>query len=440
MAHPTNGTLFVRDSRTKQEYEIPIVDNAVLAVDFKNIRGYSDGSKMRGLLLYDPGLQNTAIKRSQISSSDARGLPMIRGYSVEQLYSLQSDFEDLFHLMVLGKYPTPEEKEILRHTFAQEMINVPDTVVAAIKAFPPSSTGMSMMLAGLSAYLASYDHAIPAKQGGNLYHNNPRLANKAAIKTTAAYAVVLGLTISHRKGIPFAPAQANKSFYENLFNMMGMADPITKLPNPLYIDVFRRAAILNADNGMTHSTFLTLVAGSALPDPLSCLISATSAAYGPLHYGAQEATWNNLIEIETKENVPAFLEQVKRRERRLFGYGHRVHKTEDPRLAIIKGLLKELNVSPATIPLMEIAYEIDRLAALDQYFTSRGLSANADFYFGFLIHAFGFDPDMITLANLAMRILGLMAHWREAMDQEIKLFRPLHIYTGPKQRITAARL
>jgi citrate synthase len=246
---------------------------------------------------------------------------------------------------------------------------------------------MSMMLAGLSAYLASYAHAIPAMQGGNMYHNNPQLANKAAIKTAAAYAVVLGLIASHRKGIPFTPAHANKTFYENLFIMMGNVDPITNLPDPLVVDVFRRASILNADNGMTHSTFVLLVAASALPDPLTCLISATAAAYGPLHYGAQEATWSNLREIGQPENVPAFLEQVKRRERRLFGYGHRVHKSEDPRLAIIKGLLKELNVSPATTPLMEIAYEIDRVAASDEYFRTRGLSANADFYFGFLVDA-----------------------------------------------------
>lgn len=138
---------------------------------------------------------------------------------------------------------------------------------------------------------------------------------------------------------------------------------------------------------MTHSTFLMLAAASALPDPLSCLISATAAAYGPLHYGAQEATWSNLQEIGTPENVPAFLEQVKRRKRRLFGYGHRVHKAEDPRLAIIKGLLVELDVTPDSQPLMSIAREIDRVAAGDEYFTSRGLRANADFYFGFLIDA-----------------------------------------------------
>ncbi|KAH9890818.1 citrate synthase-like protein [Xylariomycetidae sp. FL2044] len=134
------------------------------------------------------------------------------------------------------------------------------------------------------------------------------------------------------------------------------------------------------------------------------------------------------------------VEQVKRRERRLFGYGHRVHKAEDPRLAIIKGLLDELDVTPAKNPLMGIAREIDRVAAGDEYFTSRGLRANADFYFGFLIDAFGFDPDMVILANLAMRILGLMAHWREAMDQEVKIFRPLHIYTGPEPGEERAKL
>lgn len=162
--------------------------------------------------------------------------------------------------------------------------------------------------------------------------------------------------------------------------MMGM------VTDPKILDIFRRA-IYNADFGITHSTFVLLATASAFPDPISCLISAIAGAYGPLHYGAQEATWTNLKSIGSKENAPAFIDKVKRKRRRLFGYGHRKFASEDPRLKHVKGWLRELNVSEKTEPLIELANEIDRVASQDEYFQSRGLSANADFYTVFYFNA-----------------------------------------------------
>lgn len=250
-----------------------------------------------------------------------------------------------------------------------------------------SSLPMPMLLAGLSAYVASDPNAIPAVRGNGIYHGNLKLVDGAAIRTLAAYAVALGLVASHRKGIPFVPARVDRSFYENLFLMMGHVDPTTGEPNPVVLSCFRRAAILNADNGMTQSTFVLLAAASSLPDPISCLISALAAAYGPLHYGAQEAGYNNLKGIGGAENVPAFLEQVKKGERRLFGFGHRSFKMEDPRLAPVKQMLEELKANTESHPLLSVAYEIDRLASTDEYFVKRGLCANADFYTVFLFAA-----------------------------------------------------
>lgn len=275
---------------------------------------------------------------------------------------------------------------------------------------------MPMIIAGLAGYVASDPQAIPAIRGKNIYHGNMELVDAAIIRTVGAYAVVVGLVASHRKGTKFIAADISNSFFENLFLMMGHVDPQTKRPDPVILSCFRHAAILNADNGMTQSTFVMLAAASSLPDPISCLISALAAAYGPLHYGAQEAAYNNLKEIGVPENVPAFLDQVKAGKRRLFGYGHRAFKSgDDPRLAPVMDMLKELKADAQSNKLLAVAFEIDRIASEDEYFVKRHLSANADFYTVFLFVAMGFEAEFITAANLSQRLIGLMAHWREAM-------------------------
>jgi citrate synthase len=159
--------------------------------------------------------------------------------------------------------------------------------------------------------------------------------------------------------------------------MMGMIDPLTSRPDPLKLSCFRRFAALNCDHGMALSSFAMLVSSSSPTDPLSGLISSLVAAYGPLHYSAPEAAYKTISKVGSKEKVPAFIEQVKRGEQRLFGYGHRTYKTIDPRLALIKEMLKELDVERD--PLLGVAREIDRVASEDEYFKTRGLNANADF-------------------------------------------------------------
>ena len=237
---------------------------------------------------------------------------------------------------------------------------------------------MPMVLAGLAAYMAHDPAALPAFNGGNIYHNNARETDKAIIKTVAAYAVVVGLTASHRKGIPLSPASLENTYFENLFTMMGLVDPSTQRPDPVKLSCFRRFAVLNADHGMTLSTFVLLATASSLADPISCLISALAAAYGPLHFGAPESAYRVIQQIDRPENVPSFIEEVKRGERRLFGFGHRTYKVVDPRLGPIKELLVELDA--ASNPLLKVAQKIERVASADEYFRERRLNANADFY------------------------------------------------------------
>ena len=241
---------------------------------------------------------------------------------------------------------------------------------------------MPMLIAGLAAYMATDVESIPAFNGGNIFHGNVKKTDEAILKTVAAYASVMGVAGSHRRGIKFTPASKDKTYFENLFIMMGIVDPATGAPDPIKLSCFRRAAVLNADHGMALCVFANLVTTSSLTDPISGVISSLTAAYGPLHFGAPEAAYKTLSKIRGPEGVPAFLDEVKNGKSRLFGYGHRTYKTVDPRLEPIKEMVLELNLE--SNPLLKIAREIDHVSSTDEYFLKRGLHANADFYGVFL--------------------------------------------------------
>ncbi|EAU32144.1 conserved hypothetical protein [Aspergillus terreus NIH2624] len=210
--------------------------------------------------------------------------------------------------------------------------------------------------------------------------------------------------------------------------MAGLLNQPSATPDGVKISCFRRFALLNADHGMALSVFSALVTASSLPDPLSSVLSAVAAAYGPLHFGATETAHRTLREIGSPDNVPSFIEEVKNGRRKLFGYGHRAYKGVDPRVQPIQSILKDLDMS--SNGLLKIAERIEQTASTDDYFLKRGLYPNADFYGNFVFTGIGFEPDMIPAAMLAQRIIGIMAHWREYMLNRGKLLRPSHIYTG----------
>ena len=242
-----------------------------------------------------------------------------------------------------------------------------------------------MIIAGLSAYLACDSSGQPTNTAGNIYHGHFEVVDEAIVKTLAIYSVVIGLAASHRAGRPFRPADPKGSWLSNLLLMMGFVDPLTNEPNPQHILAIQRTWVLSADHGSTNSTSAFLLTASTLADPVSCLIASLAAGYGPLHFGATEVAYKNIAEVGNKEHVPAMIEEVKAGKRRLFGYGHRMYKTIDPRVRFAKEILKDLGAS--SNPLLGIAMEIDRVASTDQYFITRDLHANADLYGVFIFIA-----------------------------------------------------
>ena len=310
---------------------------------------------------------------------------------------------------------------------------------------------MPMIIAGLAAYIASDPGSIPSSMGGNIYHGNVQRVDKAIIDTIAAFGVVLGLTASHRKGCKFVPPSLDNKYYDNLFVMMGHVDQSTGIPDPKKISCFRRWGTVIVDHGLSNSTFALRVTSSSLADPVSSLISALAAACGPLHFGAQEAAYKTIMKVGSPENVPELIEQVKKGGHRLHGYGHRSYKTIDPRIGPVLGLLEELDAG--SMPLLKVAQEIDRITAMDEYFTQRGLKANVDLYGQFFYVALyvsplflfifdaclhlcsfvaslvaifddllsrvqffrGWGPEWSPILIFAQRLPGFMAHWREVM-------------------------
>ncbi|PIG90104.1 MFS efflux transporter [Aspergillus arachidicola] len=299
------------------------------------------------------------------------------------------------------------------------MLAVPDSVHRTIRGLPRTTSPLPLILAGLSAYLACCPDTIPASTHASLYQGNLHNVDHAVIRTVAAYGVIFGLVNSHRKGIDFQPPSQENSYCANLFIMAGLLDRHSSCPDLTKLSCFRRFAMLNADHGMALTVFSALVTASSLTDPISCLISAVAAAYGPLHFGATVSAQRTLREIGSTDKVPEFIEEVKNGRTKLFGYGHRSYKGLDPRVRPIQSILKDLDLSKNDY--LKITERIEEVASADDYFRHRGLYPNADFYGNFVFTAIGFDPDIIPAAMLTQRLIGIMAHWREYMLSNIAL-------------------
>ena len=246
---------------------------------------------------------------------------------------------------------------------------------------------MGMIIAGLSALQSTQMPLIPAHAAKNLYMGNSELIDQEIVKFLGNYGIVIAIVYCHHTGRDFTLPRSDLSYIENFFLMMGHVDSTTNLPNPKYVDNFERLWILIANHEMTCSTAALLQTASSLPDVFSCMISALSALYGPLHGGAIEVAYKNIKEVGTVENAQAKIDRVKAGKERLYGYGHRLYKVQDPRSVFIRAIADELQEEIAEDPLLKVAFAIDRIASEDEYFTSRKLNLNADLYAAFAYKA-----------------------------------------------------
>ncbi|KAL1634247.1 hypothetical protein SLS58_010752 [Diplodia intermedia] len=433
--HVPENSLTVTDNRTGQTFSFPIKHNAVNASEFKKIKAPEDAANLadqneQGLRIFDPGFGNTCVSESKITFIDGlKGMIQYRGYDINDLVATKKGFVDTANLLWFGSLPSPAEKQAL-----QDKLNaVPlldDHVFNVIRAMPSNGSPFGMIIAGLMAVQSSQMDLIPAHAAKNLYLGNAELVDEQVIRAMQSLSQITAAAYCHQTGRAFTPPRKDLSFVENFLLMMGHVEAGTGLPNPRYVSYFERLWLLIADHEMTCSTAAMLQTASALPDAFSCLVSATSALYGPLHGGAIEVAYKNIAEIGSVENIPAKMARVKAGKERLYGYGHRVYRVPDPRYKHIKEVLEELTAEIEGDPLLKVAFEVDRIAREDEYFTSRKLNPNADLFAALAYNAMGFEPEWILPISLMSRSQGLLAHWKEAMSGTARIWRPGQIYTG----------
>jgi citrate synthase len=416
-------TLTITDNRTGKSYELPIQDGTIRATDLRKIKVSDDDF---GMMTYDPAFMNTASCRSKITFIDGdEGILEYRGYPIEQLAE-QSDFLETAYLILFGELPTSAQletwtRDITMHTMLHENIK------KFLEGFRYDAHPMGMFLSAVGALSTFYPDA------KNIFDVKSRRLQTirliAKVPSIAAYA------FRHTIGRPYVLPDNELSYSGNFLNMLfKMTEPRYK-PHPVLERALDVLFILHADHEQNCSTSAMRNIGSSQADPYSALAGAAAALYGPLHGGANEAVLRMLDEIGSKNNIPAFIKKVKAGEGRLMGFGHRVYKSYDPRAKIIKRMADLVFEVTGKNPLLEMALELERIALEDDYFVSRKLYPNVDFYSGLIYQAMGFPVAMFPVLFAIPRTAGWIAQWEEMLtDPDQKIVRPRQIYTGYPRR------
>jgi citrate synthase len=416
-------TLTIIDNRTGQQYEIPIEDDTIRAMDLRKIKVSDDDF---GLMTYDPAFMNTASCKSRITFIDGdRGILRYRGYPIEQLAE-KSTYLEVAYLLLYGELPTTSQLEewtwhITHHTFIHESIK------KVMDGFNYDAHPMGMLIGMVGALSTFYPEA------KNIFDKDCR--QKQIYRMIAKVATIAAFSYRHRKGLPYAYPDNDLSYTGNFLNMMFKTTEVKYQPNPVLERALNVLFILHADHEQNCSTNAMRSIGSAHTDPYSALAGAAAALYGPLHGGANEAVLRMLNEIGSMDRVPEYVKRVKAGEFRLMGFGHRVYKNYDPRARIIKEVAYEVFEVTGRDPMLDIALELERIALEDEYFVKRKLYPNVDFYSGIIYQAMKFPVDMFPVLFAIPRTSGWIAQWQELLeDSEQKIARPRQIYLGADER------
>jgi citrate synthase len=416
-------TLSITDNRTGANYEVEIADGTVKAMDFRQVKVSDDDF---GLMTYDPAFTNTASCRSSITYIDGEaGVLEHRGYSIEQLCE-RSSYLEVAYLLIYGELPTREQLdewvfEITHHTFVHENIK------KFVEGFRYDAHPMGMLLATTGALSTFYPDAKKI--------DSDQERHMAAVRLIAKMPTLAAFAYRHNLGLPYVYPDNDLSYPGNFLSMMFKMTEVKYEPDPRIEKALDVLWILHADHEQNCSTSAVRSVGSSQVDPYSATAAGVAALYGPLHGGANEAVLRMLDEIGTTENIPDFLEAVKKREQKLMGFGHRVYKNYDPRARVIKEHVEAVFEVTGRNPKLDIAVELEKRALDDEYFVERKLYPNVDFYSGLIYEALNLPPDMFTVMFAIPRTSGWIAQWREMQeDPETKIARPRQIYTGARER------
>ncbi len=412
-------SITVTDNRTGESREIPIVDGGVAASEWSKL--------LPGIWFYDPGFMTTALTESSITYIDGdAGILRYRGYPIEQLAE-QSTYIEVAYLLLHGELPNAEqaaawEKEITYHTFIHENVRK-----RFLEGFNYDAHPMGMLVSAIAALSTYY------KEAKDL--DDPEVLQKQIVRLIAKMPTLAAAAHRFSVGQPFVYPDNSLTYPQNFLSMMWKVAEPRYEPDPILAKALDVLFILHADHEQNCGTTAMRVAGSSHADPYSSAAAATAALYGPLHGGANEAVIKMLTRIGSMDNVPAFVEEVKTQKKTLLdGFGHRVYKTYDPRATIVKNLADQVFSVTGKNPLLDIALKLEEVALSDEYFISRKLYPNVDFYSGLIYQAMGFPTEMFTVLFAIPRTAGWLSHYQEQLAQGAKIARPRQLYVGAGER------
>ena len=411
-------SITITDNRSGESLEIPFQNGGIAASDWSKL--------LPGVWFYDPGLVSTAACESAITYLDGEaGILRYRGYPIEQLAE-KSNFLEVAYLLLNSELPTPEQfqewqHDITHHTFIHENVRK-----RFLDGFHYDAHPMGMLVSAVAALSTFY---LDAKDIFDIESRNKQIVRLIAKMPTLAAA-------AHRfsVGMPFVYPDNSLEFASNFLSMMWKTAEPRFDANPALARALDILFILHADHEQNCSTTAMRVVGSSHSDPYSATAAAAAALYGPRHGGANEAVIRMLTEIGSIDNVESFVASIKAGHGRLQGFGHRVYKSYDPRAKIIKKTADEVFEITGKNPLLDIALKLEEIALSDEYFISRKLYPNVDFYSGLIYQAMGFPLEMFPVLFAIPRTAGWLAHWQEMLDQDSKIARPRQLYIGAAQR------
>jgi len=419
----SSDTLTIVDNRTGRQYEVPIENGVIRSMDLRKIKVSDEDF---GLMSYDPAFMNTASCKSRITFIDGdKGILRYRGYPIEQLAE-HSSYLEVAYLLLYGELPAPTELtdwswNITHHTFIHEQIK------KFMDGFHYNAHPMGMLVGTVGALSTFYTDA------KDIF--NPESRRHQIYRLIAKMPTLAGFAYRHSVGMPYDYPDNDLSYPGNFLNMMFKMTEVKYKPNRVLEHALDVLFILHADHEQNCSTNAMRSIGSSHVDPYSAVAGAAAALYGPLHGGANEQVLRMLKEIGSKERVPEYIKKVKGGEGRLMGFGHRVYKNYDPRAKIIKQIAHEVFEVTGKNPVIDIALELERIALEDEYFVSRKLYPNVDFYSGIIYQAMNFPVDMFPVLFAIPRTSGWLAQWEEMLlDGEQKIARPRQVYLGHDQR------
>jgi citrate synthase len=418
----TKNSLTITDNRTSKHYELPIVDGTVSTMGLRAIKVDENDF---GLMGYDPAFMNTASCRSSITFIDGdKGILRHRGYPIEQLAE-KCNYLEVAYLLLNGELPNSSELESFSAEIASHS-QVHESVGNIIRGFKHDAHPMGMLVSTMAALGTFYPEAKQVL--------DPEVRRLQIHRIIAQIPILAAFGHRHNVGKPFVYPDASLGYTANFLSMMKRGSEPRYEAHPDIVKALDVLFILHADHEQNCSTNTMRAIGSSQADPYAAVAGAAAALYGPLHGGANEAVLHMLAEIGDLKNVAQFIKDLKSGTsgRRLMGFGHRVYKNYDPRAKVIKGLADRVfDILGKTNPLLQIARELERIALQDDYFVSRKLYPNVDFYSGLIYQALEIPIDLFPVMFAIPRASGWLAQWEELlMDKEQKIARPRQIYTG----------